>query len=186
MKQLINNRTSINAIDVFNKVYGPKALVICPELEDIRINAVIPNESLHIAECNLNESDAFAYYFNYKALPKYAEIIMIENVCKILNMFNEDIFAAIAHELGHIISIEIHGDCYKDLAAEVLSDDYTCKLGLRAQLIILLEKMRDSGLYNDFQYSFLEKRIELLEKFPVENDISTFAKMALIIENNKI
>lgn len=185
MSDLIINKTKIEAVNDFNRLYGLKAISICPELYNITINAVYHDDSQHLSELNLNSNDAFAYYFYFGAPPKTAEIVINEENLLRQGMDNEDTQAAIAHEIGHIISIENHGDCYKGLAAEVLSDDYASKIGLRNQLISLLEKMKDCGEYCDFQLRWFEKRIDLLEKFPADNDIATFAKMASLLGENK-
>ena len=185
MGDLILNKTYIEAVDDFNRLYGQKAISICPELCNITISAVYHDDSQHLSELNLNSNDAFAYYFSYEAPPKIAEIIINEEVLLRQEMDNEDIQAAIAHEIGHIISIENHGDCFKELPAEVLSDDYASKIGLRNQLISLLKKMKDCGEYYDFQLRWFEKRIDLLERFPIANDFFTIKKIALAIEMNK-
>ena len=185
MSDLIINKTCIEAVNDFNRLYGLQAINICPELYNITINAVYHDDSQHLSELNLNSNDAFAYFFYYEAPPKIAEIVINEEVLLRQGMENEDILAAIAHEIGHIISIENHGDCFKELAAEILSDDYACKIGLRNQLILLLKKMKDCGEYSDFQLHWLEKRIDLLERFPVVNDIATIAKMTSLLGEYK-
>ncbi len=185
MGDLVLNKTYIEAVNDFNRLYGQKAINICPELYNITINAVYHNDSQHLSELNLNSNDAFAYYFYYEVPPKIAEIVINEEVLLRQRMENEDIQAAIAHEIGHIISIENHGDCYGGLAAEVLSDDYASKIGLRNQLISLLKKMKGCGEYCDFQLRWFEKRIGLLEKFPADDDIATIAKMALLLGEYK-
>lgn len=48
-----------------------------------------------------------------------------------------------------------------------------------------MKKMIACGEYYDFQVNWLEKRINILENFPIANEISTIAKMALAIELNK-
>ena len=166
MSNLIINKTCIEAVNDFNRLYGQKAINLCPELNNITINAVCHDDSLHLSELNLNSNDAFAYYFYFEASPKTAEIVINKEVLLRQGMDNEDIQAAIAHEIGHIISIENYGDCFKELTAEVLSDDYASKIGLRNQLISLLKKMKDSGEYYDFQLRWFEKRIYLLERMP--------------------
>lgn len=171
MSDLIINKTDIEAVNDFNRLFGLKAISICPELYNITINAVYHNDSQHLSELNLNSNDAFAYYFYYETPPKIAEIVINEKVLLRQGMENADIQAAIAHEIGHIISIETHGDCNTGLIAEILSDNYASKIGLRNQLISLLKKMKDCGEYYDYQLRGLEKRIDLLERFPVDNGI---------------
>ncbi len=185
MKPLITNKTHMEAFDIFNREYETKALSVCPELKNITIDAVCNYDSAHLAELNLSSNDAFAYYFYYQISPKNAEIVVNKDVIKRQNITVDDTLAAIAHEIGHIISIEKHGDCFTELPAEVLGDEYVCRIGLKEQLIILLKKMIGCGEYFDFQVNWLEKRIYLLERFPMTNDISTMAKLAIAIEMNK-
>ena len=185
MDLLITNRTHIGAFDIFNREYGAKALSICPELENIPINAVCHCDSKHLSELSLNNNDVFAYYFHYQAPAKNAEIVVNKDVYKRQNINDDNCLAAIAHEIGHIITIEKYGDCFTELIAEVLGDEYACRIGLREQLIILLKKMIDCGEYYDFQVNWLEKRIDILEKYQIANEMSTIAKMALAIELNK-
>ena len=185
MHQLITNKTSIGAFDLFNREYGTKALSICPELRYITIDAVYYDDSLHLAELNLSPNDVFAYYFYYQNSPKNAEIVVNKEVYTRQSINNEDCLAAIAHEIGHIIAIEKHGDCFTELTAEVLGDEYACRIGLRVQLLNLMKKMIACGEYYDSQVNWLEKRINILENFPIANEISTIAKMALAIELNK-
>ena len=158
MQQLMTNKTNIEAFDIFNSEYGTKALSVCPELKNITIDAVCNYDSAHLAELNLNPNDAFAYYFYYQASPKNAEIVVNKDVIKRKNITIDDTLAAIAHEIGHIISIEKHGDSFTELPAEVLADEYACRIGLKEQLIILLKKMICCGEYFDFQVKWLEKR----------------------------
>lgn len=185
MQPLIINKTRIEAFDIFNREYGAKALFVCPELKNITIDAVCNYDSAHFAELNLSPNDAFAYYFYYQTSPKNAEIVVNKDVIKRQNITIDDTLAAIAHEIGHIISIEKNGDCFTELPAEVLGDEYACRIGLKEQLIILLKKMIDCGEYYDFQVNWLEKRIDILEKYQIANEISTIAKMAFAIELNK-
>ena len=80
MGDLILNKTYIEAVDDFNRLYGQKAISICPELYNITISAVYHDDSQHLSELNLNSNDAFAYYFSFEAPPKIAEIIINEEV----------------------------------------------------------------------------------------------------------
>ena len=112
MQQLMTNKTNIEAFDIFNSEYGTKALSVCPELKNITIDAVCNYDSAHLAELNLNPNDAFAYYFYYQASQKNAEIVVNKDVIKRKNITIDATLAAIAHEIGHIISIEKHGDSF--------------------------------------------------------------------------
>ena len=83
-----------------------KAISICNILSKFQIIAVDYNDSLYVDKIDLKEYEAFGNYINkeeYDASSTYAEIIVNESVCSKLRLSEQEMMAAIAHEIGHIM-----------------------------------------------------------------------------------
>lgn len=138
---LINNKTNLKVFDTFNSDYGNKAISEYPEFVNILINAVGYKDSQFQDELCFEEYDTFGFYFNYLADPKWAEIIINEDTCLRQGLSEQEMLAAIAHELGHIRYTDINKIDKQDQIAEIDSDDFACCIGLGKPLTSLLTKL---------------------------------------------
>lgn len=166
--QLIINKTGIESFDAFNNEgYSSLAISICYLLEKFHIYLVNSNDTLHSKEAQLNENDAFAYYLNKDgddASSTYAEIIVNMDVCHKLGLTRQELLAAVAHEVGHIILY--FRDDKESLSVsieEIESDRYACKMGHSKPLSSLLQKMYASHLYSNEQETLFQKRLSYIK-----------------------
>ena len=162
--QLIKNTDNIEVFDMFNKKYGQKVLSLFPELNEIEIHAVNHNNATTIAQKDLDEKDTFAFFFNEKENPKYAEIIINKDACKLFDFSEQELMAAIAHEIGHIIKRVRLNFVIIEQDEEIISDDYVCKIGLGSPLLSLLNKFVNSGFYLEKALEPIRQRIHIIER----------------------
>lgn len=154
--QLIINKTGISAFDDFNSLYSDNAINICPLLEKFHINIVYVSDAKNLNFINLKPNDPMANYIE-KCRPTaestYAEIVVNEVVLNNLCLTEQELLAAIAHEIGHIIFyfLEDKSSCSEQLHEELISDMYACRIGLKESLSSLLNKLIQSGLYPNGQ-----------------------------------
>lgn len=150
-EQLVINKTNISAFDTFNSEYALKAISICNILSKFQIIAVDYNDSLYVDKIDLKDYEAFGFYINKVGIEPsstYAEIIVNERVCERMGLSEQEMIAAIAHEVGHIIFyFKTNKEDFQGQAEEVCCDTYACRMGLAIPLCSLLEKLIDSGDY---------------------------------------
>lgn len=106
MNDLIKNKTSIGTLDLFNESFSSIAISLCPLLNKFSIYIVSHLKTNHANETLFNENDTFSYYLRKEeedASSTYAEIIVNEDLCNNLSFTIQEMLAAIAHEIGHII-----------------------------------------------------------------------------------
>ena len=148
---MVINKTNISAFDTFNSEYALKAISICNILSKFQIIAVDYNDSLYVDKIDLKDYEAFGFYINKVGIEPsstYAEIIVNERVCERMGLSEQEMIAAIAHEVGHIIFyFKTNKEDFQGQAEEVCCDTYACRMGLAIPLCSLLEKLIDSGDY---------------------------------------
>lgn len=71
-----------------------------------------------------------------------------DDVCQYLNFTKEEMYAMIAHEIGHIYYKTTEMDS-PILIKEKMADSMAIQLGLKRELSSALQKMIDSGDYED-------------------------------------
>lgn len=171
--KLIINKTNLEVFDTFVQKYGQKALVLYPEFDDIQIYAVSIFNTRYAEEVDFYEHDSFGFYFNYIAEPKYAEIIVNVETCRKMNFTEQEMMAAIAHELGHIKYTNINEVDEQDKFSEIYSDEFTCDIGLGKPLSSLLNKFINSG---DFPEEMLQNIRERLMYISLNLQTSSFTQ----------
>ena len=168
-EQLVINKTNISAFDTFNSEYALKAISICNILSKFQIIAVDYNDSLYVDKIDLKEYEAFGNYINkeeYDASSTYAEIIVNESVCSKLRLSEQEMMAAIAHEIGHIMFFfKSDKEKYGGQAEEVFCDQFACKIGLAKPLNTLLNKLVLSGDYKEELVRQMKNRIIFIMMF---------------------
>lgn len=167
--QLIVNKTKIPVFDAFEQDYSSKVISICSYFNKFHIYVVNHSDSIYLNEVNFGNNDAFANFIKkteYDASSTYAEIIVDIDLCNRLNLTDDEMKAAIAHEVGHILMF-FRGDKsnYQSLSEELECDKYACKMGLRASLKSLLHKLINSGLYPENQKRQIKIRSSKLDDY---------------------
>lgn len=170
---LIDNKSDFKGLDLFNSEYSTKLEALCPLLKEFYIHIRNSSQSQYKTVAKFSEEDTFAYYLNkdgYNASSTYAEIIINISLCKKLCLTNFEMFAAIAHEIGHIILFfREDKNSYKGQAEEVCCDMYACKIGLAVPLSSLLRKLIESHLYSLEQVDILKNRLIYISPY-INND----------------
>lgn len=112
------------------------------------------------------EKDSFGFAIDNKDgqySSTLAYIIYSPEICKRLQLSCDEIYACIAHEVGHIIHYfntslkEFHNDII-----EIKADDVCASLGLKDSLISTLKKLIISDLYSNEQTFMMNLRINHL------------------------
>ncbi|MDD6002096.1 MAG: hypothetical protein PUC50_07910 [Bacteroidales bacterium] len=167
MTKMLTNKTNLAIIDSFNNTeYGDKLIAICPILKRATINVVNYQESKYLKASGFNNNDAWVCYIPERESidsPIYAEILTNKDMIQQLNLSENEQFAAIAHEIGHIITY-FRTD-YKQLddeKKEMTSDNYACRIGLTESLSSLLNKLIVSGDYSADQTQLMQKRLDMI------------------------
>ena len=160
---LIVNKTNLKELESFNKNFSDKVISICPLLSKFQIHIVKHYDSQYLVETKFNPNDIFAYYLKKESICAstiYAEIIVNEDLCIKLQLTKNELFAAIAHEIGHIIMFfHTEKEQFQGQAEEIYCDTYACRIGLSDSLITLLNKMIDSGLYSESIINEMHNRL---------------------------
>ena len=149
--QLIINKSGLKVFDTFNEDLSRIAISICNLLTKFQIYALSVNDSKHIEDIGMKDSDPMACYINkteYDASSTYAEIVINEEKCEKMILSEEEMLAAIAHEVGHIIFYFLDGKENKRDMEEVICDNYACRMGLGKPLASVLDKLINLGGYS--------------------------------------
>ena len=115
----------------------------------------------------MKENDVFAYYLDkkdYNASSTYAEILVNIDKCKKLCLTDQEMLAALAHEIGHIIMFfREDKEHFNGQALEASCDQYACMLGLTVPLSSLLDKLVRLGEYpEELKQQMVCRRLFLL------------------------
>ncbi len=159
--QLIKNKTELEVFDTFNEKYSEFAISLCYLLTMFQIFAISTYDSEHVDDIGMKVSDPFGCFINkteYDASSTYAEIVINKKKCEELELSEQEIHAAIAHEIGHVIFFFIEDKENKKDMEEVICDQYACRMGLADSLISLLDKLISSGDYSQGHILLLSNR----------------------------
>ena len=142
----------------FNALYGEALTEYCPLLKDFQIDILTVEEyranpgNLPIIE--INEEDAFACSSDLQeddAAFTTAGIIFNQDCIDRLGFTEEEQYAAIAHEIGHII---YRFSCLKEQffgpqGKEIYADKVPCEIGLAKQMLSSIQKLESSGWFSN-------------------------------------
>ena len=113
------------------------------------------------------KKDAFAYSIEVKIVEEqhtiFAAVIFSPTLCKTFNFSEEEKYAAIAHEIGHII--HYFNENLKDagiMMIEIKADEVAIKLGLAEPLKSVLQKLKLSKFYSCEQCQLIDFRMSVL------------------------
>ena len=161
----INNTDSI-IFDEFEHKYANCIYAQYPHISNVNIHCVYPEQYLRLKNVpNIDdiESDPFAYSCSNTGNNCIAYIIYSPIICSSLGLNNDELDAAIAHEVGHIVhyfntSLE---NC-PNIVCEIKADEVATYLGLKSSLINVLSKLVHSNNYTENQINGMKKRMLFL------------------------
>lgn len=170
---LIINKTDIKIQESFLEDLSIKTISICPLLKKFPIFVVSCCDTNYAKKVGLSEKDVFSYYMNKEredASSTYAEIIVNERLCETLKFTELEFVAAIAHEIGHIITFfRADKDMLNEQDLEYSSDAYACRMGLASPLSSLLYKLVQSDLYSEIQVQQMKRRMNTIAYMNYDN-----------------
>lgn len=168
---MFNNHTKENVFEVFESKYKNALYHHYPHLSEFDIHCYTFDQYSKLSNVpklvNYRE-DTFAYAICHpkgsKFCDTFAAIVFSPSQCNSLAFNIQEYFAAIAHEIGHIIHFfneNLNGA--NELIVEMKADSIAKELGLSDHLKSVLRKLKESGMYNDAQRGIMTMRANLLE-----------------------
>lgn len=147
----------------FNARYGDIIVEHCPPLNKFQINVLTVEEfrknpgELPVIE--IDDADAFAYSSDLQdddVASTKAGIIFNQSRIDALGLTEEEQYAAIAHEIGHIIYrfSSLKQMFPGEQGQEIYAEEAACIIELASPLFSLLDKLEHSGFYSDAQRRF--------------------------------
>lgn len=102
----------------------------------------------------IDDTSAFSYSYSKAGDSdgsNKAAIIIDPDLIERLDFTENEQFAAIAHEIGHIVFqfSENQKQYPGPQAQEIYADDVACQIGLAAPMLSTLTKLEESGLFSD-------------------------------------
>lgn len=154
----------------FNAHYGDILADNCPPLQEFQI-AILTKEEFEVNPgdlpmIDLDENDAFACSSDKQeeaASSTKAGIIFNQAVIEHLGLTEEEQYAAIAHEIGHIIYrfSSLKEQYPGEQGQEIFADKVASEIGLRSQLLSVIQKLESSRWFSDSISRFGMRKIML-------------------------
>lgn len=164
--------TSIKDFNAFEELYKSNVYAVCNLLKKFSINVHTIGEYKDLLETYPKlpviediDKDLFGCYVlkeTNDAKDTISGIIINDELCSQLKFNTNDILAAIAHEIGHIMFFFLEN---KQIDEELKADEFACKMGLSVELLGLLEKIQKSDIYNELTISHLELRLKVIKEY---------------------
>lgn len=164
---MFNNQTGIAEFDIFEIRYWDVLCKKYPHIKKYNVRCLTIDQYRkleNVPEIDFSENDCFEFAFDDRIIRNgdcpFASIIVNESACKRLCFTQDDKLAAIAHELGHIVHatntiLQNAHESWK----EKFADEVAGFIGLSKSLKSLIQKLKDSKLYSDYQNSLFDFRI---------------------------
>lgn len=155
----------------FNTLYRDLLAERCPQLREFQILIFTVDDYLRnpcgLPLIDIDDNDAFAYSSDKQGdaiSSTKAAIIFNESAIDRLGLTEEEQFAAIAHEIGHIIYrfSDNKAQFPKGQGEEIYSDGIAAEIGLAKPLLSLLEKLEIRGMFTDSESRFGMRKINLI------------------------
>lgn len=161
------NHTKDSIFERFEQQYNSLIHNAYPHIAKLCIHCYTIEQYSHLHDVQTiheSEYDTFAFAFNGIHYPIFAAIIYAPPLCEQLKFTDEEMFAAIAHEIGHIIhcfnvSLKDAGDA----VIEIKADEVVVQLGLKDQLKAVLNKLKSSNLYSQHQCNLMNLRLKYID-----------------------
>ena len=149
----------------FSHYYGGKVTSICHLLTKFKIRIYTLEKYLVCADNlpQIEDVDNQLFACFVKNDTPHAEttvegIVFTQSLIDELELTESEQFAAIAHEIGHILYFYLENkDSYP--CEEIYADSIACRIGLSNPTISIIDKLISSGKYQD-----LEKQLEIRKK----------------------
>lgn len=161
------NHTNNKIFDDFEHKYKDDIYALFPHISDIEIHFFNTEQYQQLEDVpgfDTLDYDAFAFSCNRINDIVIANVIFSPSICSALNFSFDELTAAIAHEIGHIIhyfnTALVDAPC---IYTEMKADEVVAQLKLRKPLIKVLEKLIQSGKYSVSQCNDMTKRIMFLK-----------------------
>lgn len=154
----------------FNALYGDTLVEQYPPLLEFQITILTKEEFKTnpgvLPIVKLDNRDAFAYSSDKQNdSPSSTKAVIIYNpaLIEILQLTEEEQFAAIAHEIGHIIYrfSTLKNQYSGKQGQEIYSDSIAANIGLASEMISVIEKLEGSGMFNDAESRFGMRKLHL-------------------------
>lgn len=168
---MFQNHTKEKAFEIFEEKYKELLFHRYAHLRKFTIHCYTFDQYSNVSNVPILTScsnDTFAYAI-YRLKDSdlsntFAAIIFSPEQCNSLSFNIEEYFAAIAHEIGHIIHYfnENLNDA-NELVVEMMADRIANELGLSLHLKSVLMKLKESRVYNDVQCKIISMRTNLLD-----------------------
>lgn len=168
---MFNNHTKENVFEAFESKYEDALYHHYTHLSEFDIHCYTFEQYSKLSNVPKlvdYREDTFAYAICHPKGSKYrdtfAAIVFSPRQCNSLAFNIQEYFAAIAHEIGHIIHFfneNLNGA--NELIVEMKADSIAKELGLSDHLKSVLRKLKESGIYNDVQQNIMTMRANLLE-----------------------
>ena len=165
---MFKNCSDDSIFDDFEAKYQNKIFGAYPHISKFSIICNTTEQYLEykdVPKIDNVESDTFCYAIKNVDKRITPFIIFSPRLCAKLDLSVMEKYAAIAHEVGHIVhyfNASLNGAC--NLIHEIKADEIVARLFLANQLSSLLHKLIESGLYTKYQINIMLKRIDLLNR----------------------
>lgn len=160
------NHTADSIFDTFEHKYENRIYAQFSHIRNVEIHCYSSNDYQNLENVPPFESlenDPFAFACNRIGDIVVAYIIYSPEICKDLNLDDCEQFAAIAHEVGHIIHYFNSSIGIDDtMLQEINADEVVKFLDLSSSMIELLRKLLSSDCFTNYQKQTMQKRIMLL------------------------
>lgn len=139
----------------FNALFGEKLVDYCSLLGKFQINVYsteeykrLPGDIPRIEDIDKQVFASFIVKYGVTADTTEAGIVYSELLLSTLRLNEAELFAAIAHEVGHILYffLENKANYPGPQGEEVYSDGLACRLGLASPMLSTLKKIENSGI----------------------------------------
>lgn len=149
--------TDQRIFEEFNQQYGDCLVSHYPLLGRFQVKIYSLDEYLHSSEGlpEVEIQNQFSAFFvnkeNAAIETTNAGIIYNESLIRQLGLTESEQFAAIAHEIGHILYffLENKRDYPELQGEEIYADKLACEIGLSAEMLSTIEKLERSGISRD-------------------------------------
>lgn len=156
------NNTGFQFINDFEHAYKDIIYAHYPIISNKEINFVTTEQYLNLDNVPPIENlDYDSFSFSCKRVNDCVTgyVIYSPTICKHLDFSSKELYAALAHEVGHIIHYfneSLIG--LPQICQEMKADEVASKLGLTTPLISVLDKLINCEYCSDAQRADMEKR----------------------------
>lgn len=168
---MLDNHTGLQIFNLFSDKYSKSIFNQYPHLNSFHIHCFTLTEYLatpNLPVLNNFQNTPFITICDDSHIDKdgklFAAIIIYNELCELLQLSEDEIFAALCHEIGHIVhygNTTIKEGWYK----ESCCDEVAIQVGLAKELASVLQKILNSYLYKYVPNKDVEFRIKVLNRY---------------------